>query len=126
MNCGSTRPEHIRRMTRTLEAYLSRETPARSAAVYVHQLQKKATMRGCQLVSCMGEHSFDFAEDFVVLEQPLADRAGRAGGDTRAAALAKGGVDERLALFLVEGDGRVGAKRDARFAAGAVLLDDVG
>jgi hypothetical protein len=28
--------------------YLTREMPARSAAAYVHQLQKKATIRGSQ------------------------------------------------------------------------------
>src|SRR5271165_5717350 len=126
MNCGSARPEHMRRMMRTFGAYLSRETPARSAAVYVHQLQKNATMRGCHPGSCMGEHSFDFAEDFVVLEKSLSDRAGWAGGDARPAALAEGGVDGRLALLLIEADGRVGAEREARLAARAVLLGYVG
>jgi hypothetical protein len=48
MNCGSTRPEHISRIVRVFEAYFIRDTPARSAAVYVHQLQKKAMMHGCQ------------------------------------------------------------------------------
>ena len=48
MNCGSTRPEHITRIMRAFGACLNRETPARSAAVYVHQLQKNATMRGSQ------------------------------------------------------------------------------
>ncbi len=32
MNCGSTRPEHITRITRVLGAYFSRDVPARSAA----------------------------------------------------------------------------------------------
>jgi hypothetical protein len=45
-NCGATRPEHMTRMIRTFDAYFIRETPARSAAVYVHQLQKNATIRG--------------------------------------------------------------------------------
>ena len=31
-NWGSTRPEHITRMTRALGAYFMREVPARSAA----------------------------------------------------------------------------------------------
>src|SRR6516225_4085655 len=61
MNCGSTRPEHIRRITRAFAAYFRRETPARSAAVYVHQLQKKAAILGCQVVG--GEET---VEEFVL------------------------------------------------------------
>jgi hypothetical protein len=41
-------------MVRVFDAYFIRDTPARSAAVYVHQLQKKAMMRGCQAVAMVG------------------------------------------------------------------------
>ena len=106
-------------MTRTLGACFSRETPARSAAVYVHQLQKNATIRGSQafvsgfitgLACChlrwyrfsRPKQSFDFAEDLLVLEQVLPDGARRAGGHAGAAALAERLVDRRPSLVLVE------------------------
>ena len=46
MNSGSMRPVQGRRMMRTLLAMCRRLVPARSAPVYVHQLQTKAVMRG--------------------------------------------------------------------------------
>src|SRR5208283_2693226 len=88
MNWGSTLPEHMSRITRMLAAYFSRETPARSAAVYVHQLQKKATMRGFHSL-LISQNSFDLAEHLVVLEEALGDRPRRTGSDARAAALAE-------------------------------------
>ncbi len=42
------RPEHGTRMTLMLGGYCSRLTPARSAAPYVHQLQKNAVIFGSQ------------------------------------------------------------------------------
>src|SRR5512135_1858067 len=103
MNCGSTRPEHISRMVRQLAAYFMRDTPARSAAVYVHQLQKNATIRGSQFLSVIGQDPFDLAVDLFVLEQVLDDRTGRAGGHAGPAALAQRLVDGRLLLLLDEG-----------------------
>ena len=47
---GSTRPLHITRMIRTLVAYLIRAEPARSAARYEHQLQRKPTILGSNFV----------------------------------------------------------------------------
>jgi hypothetical protein len=41
-------------------AYLSLDTPARSAAVYVHQLQKNATIRGSQLSGFLELSMFQF------------------------------------------------------------------
>ena len=46
MNAGSTLPEHITRITRILGGYCSRETPARSAAAYPHQLQRNPKILG--------------------------------------------------------------------------------
>ena len=96
-------------MTRALGAYLSREMPARSAAVYVHQLQKNATMRGSKplfLMQVQVDHaSWTYVScstpsislvDLLVLEQVLLMRARRAGGDARAASLAESLVDDGL------------------------------
>src|SRR3990170_2402087 len=52
-NVGLMRPEYIKRTIRMFGAYFTREIPARSAAAYVHQLQKNAMIRG--------SHAFDSA-----------------------------------------------------------------
>ena len=56
---GSTRPLHITRMMRTFGAYLMRAEPARSAARYEHQLQRKPTIFGSKvsLVIVIGQLS---------------------------------------------------------------------
>src|SRR5512137_3076504 len=46
MNAGSTLPLHIVLRTRTFGADLIRETPARSAPVYEHQLQRNPMIFG--------------------------------------------------------------------------------
>jgi hypothetical protein len=43
---GSTMPVHITRINLTLAGYPNLEVPARSAAVYVHQLHTKAMIVG--------------------------------------------------------------------------------
>ncbi len=53
------------------DAYLRRDTPARSAAVYVHQLQKKATIRGVQAAGNGGVGSLMLGSDFTL--QTLVD-----------------------------------------------------
>ena len=88
------RPLHIPRITRALDGYFNRDTPAKSDAVYVHQLQKKATRRGVQepfpfanrwdysyiqiRVSDFGllaqrQQAVDLAVDLLVFEQVLFD-----------------------------------------------------
>src|SRR5512135_413705 len=109
--------------------------PARSAAMYVHQLQKKATILGSNSagaaaaplsVSGIREHSPDLLVDLLVLEEVLPRRPGRADRHARPAPLAQDLVDLRLPLLRVHRDRVVGAHRHARLAAGAVLRDDVG
>src|SRR5450756_3260791 len=80
MKSGSMRPVQGRRMMRTLLAMRRRLVPARSAPVYVHQLQTKAVMRGSKpsaaaplvsiasLTSLPVAQSVDLAEDLLVGE----------------------------------------------------------
>ncbi len=76
-NCGSTRPEHMTRITRRVRARTSRRAvPARSTAVYVHQLQKNATIRGSNAVVAMApryadQHAFDLGHDLARREVVL-------------------------------------------------------
>src|SRR5271157_5627003 len=122
------------RTTRTFGAYLSRVVPARSAARYVHQLQKNATILGSNcagaaavsvVVSGIRQHPPDLVVNLLVLEQVLPRRARGTDRHTRAAALAEHLVHPRHALLFVVGDGAVGAHRHAALAAGAVFFDDV-
>src|SRR5660398_182759 len=46
MNSGSTRPVHMSRIFRIYGIYCSLETPAKSAAEYPHQLQRKPRTLG--------------------------------------------------------------------------------
>src|SRR5208283_760976 len=101
-SCGSSRPEHISRITQPLGGYFMRDTPARSAAVYVHQLQKNATMRGCHSRSGIGQYSFHFTQQLIVLKKVLPNRPGGAGSHADTAAFAQGLVDLGLLLASVE------------------------
>ena len=59
------------RTTSALGAYLMREVPARSAARYVHQLQKKATILGSKS-SGIGQYPFGRSSEFwLVLRMAL-------------------------------------------------------
>jgi len=66
-----------------LGAYFMREVPAKSAARYVHQLQKNATIRGSN-AACdsgarvswrlrIGQDSLDLLENLLILKEILLD-----------------------------------------------------
>src|SRR5208283_4742678 len=82
-------------------------------------------MRGCHWGSGMGQHSFDFAEDLLVLKQVLVDRTRRTRGHAGAAPLAERLLDDRLLFGLVKGNSKVGTKRNAGFAARTIAFEDV-
>src|SRR5581483_251699 len=125
-NCGATRPEHMSRMARTFGAYCIREIPARSAAVYVHQVQKNATIRGSKgrSVSDILQHPLDLREDLRVGEQVLLGRARRARTHADPAPLAHHLVDGGLLPVLVERDRAERAEADAGLAARARRVVD--
>src|SRR5271157_5117986 len=131
-NWTSTRPEHITRTTSALAAYLMREVPARSAARYVHQLQKKATILGSNSSglgfksSGIAQNTLDFRKDFVILKEVLPDSPGRTGSHAGAAALAEHLVDAGFVNFVDEGNGAIGAHGNAGLAAAADGLFHVG
>lgn len=49
--CGDTLPLHITRTVRTFAGYCKRLTPARSAAAYAHQVQRKQMILGSKMSS---------------------------------------------------------------------------
>src|SRR5512137_93175 len=106
---GSIRPVQGRRMMRTLLAMCSRLVPARSAPVYVHQLQTKAVMRGSKspsavtparislvpLTSVPCRQRVDLGVDLLVGERLELDALAQADRLAGAAALADARVDAR-------------------------------
>src|SRR5450756_884739 len=145
MKSGSMRPVQGRRMMRTLLAMRRRLVPARSAPVYVHQLQTKAVMRGSKpsaaaplvsiasLTSLPVAQSVDLAEDLLVGEGLQLDALAEADRLAGAATLAHAGVHvgDVAADVAVDGadiallDGAVGAHLGAVHAADAgVFVDD--
>src|SRR5664280_1256927 len=149
MKSGSMRPVQGRRMMRTLLAMLRRLVPARSAPVYVHQLQTKAVMRGsnspaaapacCALRAWVGSltslpetEGVDLAVDLLVGEGLQLDALAEADRLAGAAALAHarvhvGDVAADLAVDsadLALLDGAVGAHVGAVHAADAGVLVD--
>src|SRR5450830_421406 len=146
MNSGSMRPLQGRRMMRTLLAMRRRLVPARSAPVYVHQLQTKAVMRGSKpsaaaplvsiasLTSLPVAQSVDLAEDLLVGEGLQLYALAEADRLAGAATLAHAGVHvgDVAADVAVDGadiallDGAVGAHLGAVHAADAGVFVDNG
>src|ERR1022692_3390903 len=113
------------RTTSALGAYLMREVPARSAARYVHQLQKNATILGSK-PSGIGQYPFDFLEDLLVFKQILPHGAGWAGHHAGAASLAQRLVDSGFMNLAEERNGVIGTHGDTGLASAANLLHHVG
>ena len=102
MNSGLILPEQGTRITRMFGGYCIRLTPARSAPAYEHQLQRNATIFGCQSACCatslMMRHSVrlpahrpspsEHGQDLLVPEALQVDGGGTAGGRADPASLA--------------------------------------
>src|SRR5660398_273763 len=150
MNSGSTRPVHMSRIFRIYGIYCSLETPAKSAAEYPHQLQRKPRTLGLNSNPALirippppsvnsrlhwrsayllyflqlRNRGVDLGQHLFVRIVLQVDGPGRALGVTEAIPLAKDGVYADLVTLsrLVQLYGPVGAGRHASSAPYTLTL----
>src|SRR5512143_3563439 len=103
-----------------------RDVPARSAPVYVHQLQKKATILGsnCFDVSDIIQHSLDFFIDLIIGEQVLLQCSGWARCHAGAAPFTESAIDLGNFVHGVKTESTVRTEGHTGLASGAKIVLD--